>query len=451
MRIQWYIAGLLLLIPACLRAQNPVLEEYIQQGINSNQALKQRQLDYNQSLARLKEARGLFFPDLGMQARYTIADGGRVIEFPVGDLLNPVYSTLNTLTGSNQFPSIENETFNFYRPREHETKVTLVQPIFSSDILYNYKISREQAEIARVEMEVYKRELVREIKTAYYTFQKSRELMKLSDTTLLLVKENLRVSERLHENDKVTIDEVYRSEAEVARVRARQAEAKNMWEASRSYFNFLLNRSLDSAIVLYPETPRSPVYVLEEVQEEAVASRQELEQIRRYKTMNRQAVRLEQGDNLPELFGTVDNGFQGEEYSFTGEDDFVLASLVLRWDLFHGLSNRHKVQQRKIEGDKLESALLEAEQKIRMQVLNSYYALAAAYEELEAARKELQSAKRAYDLIRKRYREGQASLLQLLDARTTLTDASTGRIITRSEYFIALADFENAMGKSFNR
>ncbi len=123
-------------------AQNPVLEEYITQGLQSNQGLKQAKLDYAANLSALKEARGLFFPDLSLNARYTVADGGRTIEFPVGDMLNPVYSTLNVLTGTDAFPQIENQEFAFLRPKEHETKMTLVQPIFNTDLIYNHGITK---------------------------------------------------------------------------------------------------------------------------------------------------------------------------------------------------------------------------------------------------------------------------------------------------------------------
>ena len=102
------------LVPG-INAQNPVLQAYITEGLQSNLGLKQKQLDYASNLSALKEAKGLFFPDLSLNARYTVADGGRIIEFPVGDMLNPVYTTLNTLTGSNLFPQIENEEFPFLR------------------------------------------------------------------------------------------------------------------------------------------------------------------------------------------------------------------------------------------------------------------------------------------------------------------------------------------------
>lgn len=423
---------------------NPVLEAYIMEGLQSNQALKQRRLDYATDLAALKEARGLFFPDLSLNARYTVARGGRVIEFPVGDLLNPVYSTLNILTGSEQFPQVENEEFPFFRPTEHETKLSLVQPIFSTEVIRNYQIRRHYTEISRIDMDRYSRELVKEISKAYYGFQKSYQLVWLADTSISLVEENLRVSRSLYANDKVTIDEVYRSEAELSRVEVQLAQARNLLEASRAYFNFLLNRDLGAPIEIYNTEPEPVIMSVEQASLAALQNREEIRQIEEYQILNQRITDLYRGNNIPGLFGMVDYGFQGEEYRFSGEDDFVMASLVMKWNLFQGTVNRHKVRQSKIAGAKLTEQLAEAKQQIRLEVINHYYAAQAGYESVQAAGKQTRSARRAYDLISRKYSEGQASLLELMDARTSLTSATANLIIARSEYYSSLADLECA-------
>jgi outer membrane protein len=450
-KAQWHRSMCCMLGLICLGSigaggMNPVLEAYVAEGLRSNQALKQKQLDYASSLAALKEARGLFFPDLSVNARYTVADGGRMIEFPLGDMMNPVYSTLNMLTGSDQFPQIQNETFPFLRPREHETKLTLVQPIFQSEVIQNYRIRKQYTEISRIDMERYKRELVREITKAYYGYHKAHGLVELADTSLSLVRENLRVSQRLYENDKVTIDAVYRSESELSKVEVQRAQALNMLEAARAYFNFLLNRPLDSGIELLEENPLPLSVSLEEASLMAIQNRDELQQIRHYQLLNQQVTGLHRGKNFPGLFGVVDYGFQGEEYRFSGEDDFVIASLVLRWTLFQGMANQQKVKQSKIEGEKLEELLDETRQQIRLEVINHYYALQAAYESVQSARKQTLSAQRAYELIRRKYGEGQASLLELIDARASLTGAAANSILARGEYFSRQADFDYATG-----
>ncbi len=429
-----------------IAAQNPILEAYIGEGLQANHGLKQKQLDYASNLSALKGARGLFFPDVSLNARYTVARGGRTIEFPVGDMLNPVYSTLNYLTASDMFPQIENQEFSFFRPREHETKVSLVQPIFNSDIIHNYQIQKQYVEISKIDLDRYKRELIKEITKAYYGYQKAFNLVRLADTTYYLVKENLRVSQRLFDNDRVTIDAVYRSDSELSKVEVQRAQASNMLETSKAYFNFLLNRSLDSPIELMVEPP-VPVHVsLEEASMMALQKRDELQQIDQYRQLNRHVTDLHRGKNIPGVFGVVNYGFQGEEYSFTGEDDFMLASLVMRWNLFQGSANHQKVQQSRIKGEKLKELYAETQQQIRLEVISHYYALQAAYESVQSARKQTRSALRAYELINRKYSEGQSPLLELIDARTSLTGAVANSIIAQSEYFSQLADFEYAMG-----
>lgn len=445
MKITFTAISVIFVTTVTVYCQNPVLENYIREGIASNHALKQRQLDYNQSLAALREARGLFFPDVSLNARYTVADGGRVISFPVGDLLNPVYNTLNLLTGSNQFGEVENQEFNFYRPKEHETKLSLVQPIYNSDLIYNARIREEYVILARVDMEQYKRSLIREIKSAYYTYQKAWYLLNLMDSTLLLVLENQRVSQALYENEMATIDAVYRSAAEVSSVRVEQARARSQEQSARAYFNFLINRPLDSEIERYTEEPADLLISLDAAQDEAVNNREEVSAVQRYQALNAHKRRLQQGNVTPDLFGVIDYGFQGEEYSFTGEDDFVLASLVLKWQLFQGMSNRNKIRQTFIEGEKLVQVLDETEQKIRMQVIDQYYKALAAYEAIEAAGKQVDAAEKAYVIIDRKYRENQATLLAFIDARTSLTSAKSNLIITVNEYFTRQAELEFAM------
>lgn len=446
MKRTWFIVMVNCLAWGISTAQPPILEAYIREGLNSNQALKQKQLDYAGSLSALKGARGLFMPDVSLNARYTVARGGRTIEFPVGDLLNPVYSTLNMLTASDLFPTIENEVFPFLRPTEQETKLSLVQPIFSSEIIQNYRIQQQYTEIYRIDVDRYKRELIKEITKAYYGYQKAFNLVWLADTTYTLVKENLRVSQRLFENDKVTIDAVYRSDSELSKVEVQHAQARNMMEAARAYFNFLLNRPLDTSIELASENPERVTVSLEEANRSALENRDELKQIEQYRQLNQHVTDLHRGNNIPGLYGVVDYGIQGEEYSFTGEDDFILASLVMRWNLFQGSANHQRVQQSRIEGEKLKELHAETQQQIQLEVINHYYSLTAAYESVLSARKQTRSARRAYELISRKYSEGQSPLLELIDARTSLTGAAANAIIAQSEYFSQLADFEYAMG-----
>lgn len=428
-------------------AQGPILENYIHEGFTNNLALKQKQLNYNQSLQALDQAKALFFPDIGFSARFTVADGGRTIDFPVGDLLNPVYSTLNQLTHSQQFPQVENQQIYFIRPTEQETKLSLKQPLFRSDIFFNYRIRKNLSEAAFIDVEIYKRELVKEIKTAYFNYLKTVKALRLFDQTLEVVSENVRVNESLFTNDKVTLDVVYRSRAERSKVERQLAEARDFHERAKSYFNFLLNKPLKSEIFIVDD---SALQIREQIGEAqaltlALYNREELSRISKYQSASENNLKRYKFNKAPTLGLGVDYGIQGENYSLGPGSDFLFASVVMQWNIFRGFENRSKIREAAINQDILEEQYREVENQISLQVTDAWYGEVTARETVTASVAENESASKAFNLISKRYYQGQSSLLEFIDARTDMTSAGLSLIIARYDYEISLAELERTL------
>src|SRR5687767_14380712 len=103
---------LLLLLTAVARGQS-LLDNYVREGLQSNLVLQEKSLSLEQAEKSLQIARSYFLPSINVLADYTSGDGGRSIAIPVGDMLNPVYATLNQMTQSDAFPQIENVEQNF--------------------------------------------------------------------------------------------------------------------------------------------------------------------------------------------------------------------------------------------------------------------------------------------------------------------------------------------------
>ena len=115
-----------------------VVSNYVAEGLRSNLALQGESLEVEKAAEALAEARADFFPQLSFEARYTRADGGRVIDVPLGTALNPVYSTLNELLVAQgqpaRFPQISDTSIPFLRPEEQDTRLVLRQPIYAPAI-----------------------------------------------------------------------------------------------------------------------------------------------------------------------------------------------------------------------------------------------------------------------------------------------------------------------------
>lgn len=437
-----------------LKAQQPIINGYIALGLKSNLALKQKQASYEKSLLALKEAKGLFYPGISLNARFSVADGGRTIDFPIGDMLNPVYQNLNMINQQlfselptelqpDEYPLLENLEFTFLRPKEHETKITVVQPLVNSQIIYNKRIKDDLVKVGKTDMNAYKRQLIADIKSAYYRYLQSIEYIHLLDYTEDLIHENIRVNKKLYENHKVTIDNIYRAESEQFKLKKLQADAEKQTKVARSYFNFLINRQLDAIIEIDSTLKLSLDTIgLPSAQLTAFNKREELQQLEYYLNASDNYLKLNQFNALPSITGVVDYGYQGADYTFTSEYDYYMASVVLKWDLFKGLQNKQKIEQARVEKAIIETKKEEAKNQINLQVLNAYYSLEAAYKEIEASESEVKVSSMAFNIIRKKYNQGQSSLIEYIDARTSLTNARQTYIISKYNYYIKYADFE---------
>jgi outer membrane protein len=358
-------------------------------------------------------------------------------------MLNPVYKTLNYLLQTDEFPSIENQDFKFLRPHEHETKLSVIQPIIEPKIYFNHLISKELSEVQQADAETYRRQLAADIQTAYFNYLKTLRLEQLLADTKGLLEENVRVNESLFRNDKVTIDNVYRSKAELSQLEQKIAEATKARQVSMAYFNFLLNRPFEEEILEDTFYDSTMVTInLDMASENALGKREELNMLNGYLKADEYYLNLNQSKIIPSVYGAVDYGYQGTRYRFTDEYDYWIASIVLKWELFHGAENRAQIDQAKIGRDNLETRIEETKNQIRLQVIDAYYDLQASEKSIAAANEALISARKAYEVIDRKYREGQANLIEYIDARTTMTNAEQNLIINRYDYYIKYAEFE---------
>lgn len=435
----------IILLTHSLMAGN--IDDYIKIGLDNNLALKQKEFNYEKSMHALKEARGKFFPSVSIEARYSRAGGGREIEFPVGDLLNPVYNTLNQLTGTQNFPQLQNENILFLREKEQETKLRLVQPVFQSAIFSNYNIKGALQQSVQEEMKLYKEELIKEIKKSYYQYIQASMVQDLYSGTMELVDENVRVSQTLYDNDMATQDAIFRAKAEKLKLEQQLAAAIQNHVLSKAYFNFLLNRPLDEEIKI-DKTSELPVNTipLEEAEEQALNQRKEIAQLSYALNASKSLITLASANYYPGLNFVLDYGFQGEEYRFGKNDDYWMASAILSWNLFNGFQDSEKRQQAILDHKILETKLLELKKNISLQVQEAYHALDTAQKNYASAKEQENYNKESYKIISKKYEQGLASQIELIDARVNMTNSEIGTIVSYYNFLIKHVQFLQLTG-----
>ncbi len=432
-----------IIVTISISAQSDILEKYIQEGLSNNLMLKQKDYLLQKSEAAHKEAAGLYFPSLELNARYTKANGGRTIDLPIGDLVNPIYSGLNAVIGQPVYPTdIPNETINFLRKTEHETKLHLVQPIFKPEIYFNERIKSDLTNLEKAARNSHARDLVQSIKTAYYNYLKTSKIVELYDAVEILVNENLKVSKSLYQNSKVTADVLFRAEAELSSVYEEKLNAEKNMELARSYFNYLLNKPLKSEIEadnsLIPESNK-----IENINyKEILSRREEIKQLEFAIKASESSVSLNRSNYLPDVVLAVDYGFQGESYKFNSDYDFWMASLVMQWNLFNGFQDNAKIEQAILSKKELEAKKLELEKSLTLQIREVLLQLEVSKQKIQTSQKQRKGSEESFRIIEKKYENNMASQIEFIDARTHLTKSSINSIISFYDHLSNLAAFE---------
>ncbi len=440
------------------------LRQVIDEALTANLELRASGATVQQRLAALDQARARYLPVIDFAARYSVADGGRTIDFPVGDLLNPVYETLDQMLVAQgqapQFPRVRNESIAFLRDQEQETKLVLEQPLYEPRIGPAVDATRADTTRAEADLAALRSQVIRDVKQAYYRWIASQQAVTVLDATLEATRENLRANSSLYRNGKVTRDLVYRAEADVLEVEQERLATASRVRIAQSYVNLLRNAPLTQPLpnaALDAETiERFRARLLSalagrqvdasKLQDLASQRREELKSLDAAIAVGEARQDLARAAFKPSLAFGAEAGIQGTEYGFTDEDRYVLASLVLRFNAFRGGADQAALREARAFTDQLRATRELAGQRVRLEVQQALENFAVAEASLDTAAKRAEAATGAFTIISRKRDLGQINQAEFIDARRAQTDAQLNVTRVRAEYLARLAELEFSIG-----
>ena len=430
-----------------------VAERYVRNAFADNLALQSQALDVSSARSRLGATTGARLPRIDLLARYSRAEGGRTIDVPSGDLINPAYSALNSLLSAAgkpaSFPRVDNLAIPLLREREQETKLRVSAPLLNAELSRWTASRRSAVESATAQHAAARRELRLGVLTAYYTILRAQSAEQILNSATELTAEALRTSRALFSADKATEDRVLRAEADDLAVKQQLAEATRDLIAALATFNALLHRPLDTAV----ETPTTeelaaltatllasdvgPISVPE--------SREELAALRAAASEASEAEAAVRARKRPTVSFVADGGIQGGQYRTGHGFNYAQASLVGEFNLWDGRQRNNEIDVARSLRRKVELRLETMREQLAVELRTTAGELAAARAAFPAADRRTVAASRAFEIVSARDREGLANQLAFLDARQALTSARLNLEITRMRLWIAAARLDRAL------
>ncbi|NJL77459.1 MAG: TolC family protein [Saprospiraceae bacterium] len=248
---------------------------------------------------------------------------------------------MNELTQSRQFPQLDNVSENFNPNNFYDVKVRTTYPVLNPSIRYNQEIKGLEINLKESEIAIYKQELTRQVRLAYFQYLQSLQASSIYRSALGLLKENLRVNQKLYENGMANPTVVARAGNEITKVQAQHLAAENTAKNAAAYFNFLRNKPLDAPIEL--DTALYDLnYDFPELVTGTTENREELRQLLTAESLQSTALKINQSYKIPRVNAFLDLGSQGFNFDVGGDSFYLLGGITVDLPIYNGNRNEQK-------------------------------------------------------------------------------------------------------------
>lgn len=328
--------------------------------------------------------------------------------------------------------------------------LTTTATVTASQLLWDFgkqwaakDAAKFDAESFRAAVELQKNNIAELVKEQYFTLLLSRRLVTVNEAALDRAEINLRSAKGFFDVGTQPKSFVTRAEVDVANGRLNLIRANNAVSLARVALNTAMGIAVNAPtevkdILAYEHfgTDRDSLVA------EALRNRPDYLQIKAQAEKAEATVRQTFRDFFPNVVGSGTYGAARADMN-----EIWNFGVTLNWTIFDGGGKIARWKEAKANVDAIKARVRDTELQVWQQVEQAYLNLGAAEESIGAAGKAVESAQENYDLARGRFDAGVANIIELTDAQLALTTAQSTEAQALSDYRIAIARLEQALGR----
>jgi outer membrane protein TolC len=407
------ILNILIVITITISYGNAQFESLVKKAWDNNKSLQAQHFSLDQAGLAMKEAQAMYGPSVAANFQYTLAAGGRNIEFPIGDLLNPAYDALNKITNTNDFPSLQNQSINFLPNNFYDAKVRVQQPIYYPDLAINKEVKQYQYNIKSQEIKAMKRLLSKEVMNTAIQITLAEKALGIFQENKKLIEEAKRTTNSMLKNGIALPSALSRIDAQLASLLEQEITTTNGKKNAERYLYFLTNDTLTEEIRIFLES--SPVGINLNTN-----IREELLQLDEAMKIYNAVIKKESFFYKPRIGAQLDLGSQAFNF---GLSPYALLGVNLDLNLFDNKRNKIRNDIAKVSLTEHNTKRDYIQDQLNLQADISQNNLIAAIDQANTYAPRIASAAKVYKEVFIKYKEGTANYLELVDAQTQLTNS----------------------------
>ena len=423
MKTKVYLIFGALLITTLISAQKPwTLQQCVDTALANNRNVKQQALTKKTREISYQQARQNLLPDLN-------ASAGQNWNF--GRSLNVDNAYQNT--------------------NSSQTSVGIGSNLLLFDGLkmkYNIEARKADMYASESDLEKIKQDITMSVATGFLQVLLNKELMQISTSQLELTKTKIEQRNGLVAAGKLAEGEMYELLAQEAKENQSRIQAENALKLSLlDLAQFLELDRFESLDIVAPDNlsvTELQLLSAEAVYESAITHRAEIKGAEYRLKSNESNVMATKADFYPTLnlnaqYGTGYYNLSGvPNKSFStqfSENMSTVLSLNLRVPIFNKFDVRNRVHTAQINVESSKLSIVNAKLELKKSIQQAYYNALGARSRWDAAVKSETASREAYRFTNQKFEAGRATLYELYQAKSNLTQVLSEQAQAKYEYF----------------
>jgi outer membrane protein len=345
------------------------------------------------------------------------------------------------------FANVDN--FNEAPPiNDYITSLTLEQPVFAPRAYLGYKMARREAKAAGLDASRTKEEAVYQVLTAYLRVLTAKEYVRVARQGLSDAREHLRIAEVMEKAGTGLASDVLRARVFLASAESTKVTAESRCLLAQSGLGLAMGEPGGERVDASGPIP--PLPEAGTIEERIAAVRANRSDLRAFSMRLDNAdtnVTLRKSEYLPTVGVMGAYQIDGQDGVFSPDNHSWKVGVGLTWNLFDGLSREAELGRANAEKARAREHYRGAEDLASFQVIQAHLSVEEADRRVEIARAAVAAAEEGTRLVKSRYENQLARMIDLLDMQTALNGARADLVRARNDLQNSRAQLEYASGE----
>jgi outer membrane protein len=411
--------------------QKPLpLEESIKIALERSLTLHSAMVGIDGSEFRRKEAITNFLPLWTGEYYYTRYN-------------SPVSVGFTGISGIGGFGS--RDIFNF--------GTTLNQPLFTGGLnLANYRSAKLGVDLSKVSVETVKRDLVLQVRVGYFNILRAEKFRDVAQQQVKQFEAQLEVTKAFFEVGIVPKNDLLQGEVSLANARQSLVRAENDVATAKASFNTLLRRETDAPLGVVDILEYKPFPLrFEESLEEAFRQRPEIKTAQLNIEQAKENVKVAKSGFFPTISLSGNYGRVSDAIGLNGDmryESWTVQTLAT-FTLWNWGNTSYKVGESKVKVTQAEDSKTQLIDSVTLEVKDDYLNMQVAEKNIRVAEKAIEQAEENLRMNEERYKYQVATQTDVINAVTLLAQARVNYYGALSDFNVAKAQLERAMGRMY--